>query len=90
MPDGDEIPAWLAHRFGAAPKRLHLVVDHRRQFAVGTLVYPPGIKPEPESAIGVIVAPAEVGGIALIGASGLDRFVLETAAGPSPARIAKD
>lgn len=89
-PAGDEVPAWLAHRFGDAPKRVHLIVDAQRRFAVGTLIYPPGTRPHPESAIGVIVETAAVGGIGLIdGASEADRFVLETPAGPSPARIAR-
>ena len=40
-------------------------------------------------AVGVIVEAAHPGGIALVerSAAGLDRFIVETLAGPSPARI---
>jgi hypothetical protein len=83
----DSTPAYLAQRFGDAPARVHLVVDHRRQFGIGALIYRPGQVPEPMHAIGVIVEAAPVGGIALIARTGLsDRYVIETEAGPSPAR----
>ena len=83
------LPAFLAHRFGEAPQRVHLVVDQRRKFEIGALVYPPGPPPDPMHAVGVIVETAAVGGIALVGAVALsDRYIVATEAGPSPARPA--
>jgi hypothetical protein len=68
------------------------VVDGKRRFAVGTLVYSVTTPRLPEHAIGAIVASAPVGGIALVSKSGakLDRFIVETPEGPSPARISRD
>ena len=88
----DAPPPYLAHRFGDAPQRLHLVVDAKRQFTVGTLVYSNHGERDPEQALGVIVDAAPVGGIALVAeaGAGLDRFIVETADGPSPARIKRD
>ncbi|MEO6014360.1 MAG: FAD-dependent oxidoreductase [Devosia sp.] len=90
--DADE-PAWLASRFGPAPQRPHLMVDAKRKFERGALVYANSSRPDPVLAIGVIVAaPPDglAGGIALISQRGLtasDRFIVETLDGPSPARI---
>jgi sarcosine oxidase subunit alpha len=87
------LPAWLHNRFGADPQRVHLVVDRKRRFAIGTLVYRNDAKPDPEAAVGVIVATADIGGIALMTKSALGktaRYIVETNTGPSPARIAKD
>ena len=82
-------PAYLAHRFGEAPERLHLVVDDKRGFEVGALIYAAGVAPEPVAAIGAIVETASPGGIALVSrtAASEGRFVIETAAGPVPARV---
>jgi hypothetical protein len=84
------ILAYLAHRFGDDPRRLHLIVDHRRTFEIGALVYSNATKPDPARAIGVIVETAPVGGIALIAKSAFKkknmRLIVETEAGPSPAR----
>ena len=83
----DGVPAYLAQRFGDAPERVHLMVDHRRRFAIGALIYAAGMRPDPMRAIGVIVEAAPVGGMALIARAALnDRYVVETEAGPSPAR----
>ena len=85
-------PVYLARRFGDDPIRRHLVVDGRRKFSVGTLVYKTGSPRDPEHAIGVIIDEAPIGGVALLSKSAarLDRFIVEMAAGPSPARVAKD
>ncbi len=88
-----EMPAWLNGRFGDDPVRLHLVVDGKRKFERGALVYANISPPDPTLAIGVIVAAAEgqAGGIALVSSVALktvDRFIVETLDGPSPARIA--
>jgi len=85
----DMPPPYLAHRFGDEPQRLHLIVDAKRRFPVGTLVYSNDAERDPEHAIGVIVAAAPIGGIALVAKAGcrLDRFIVDTADGPSPARI---
>jgi sarcosine oxidase subunit alpha len=92
QPAGGDIPAYLLHRFGEAPRRLHLRVDGRRTFEIGALVYRNTDPADPARAIGVIVEATASGGIALIddGAAQLDRFIVETAAGPSPARLAAD
>jgi sarcosine oxidase subunit alpha len=82
--------AYLAHRFGPAPGRVHLIVDDTRRFDVGALVYRGGDPREPANAVGVIVEAATPGGVALIAADILaatDRFVIQTATGPSPARL---
>jgi hypothetical protein len=89
----DALPAWLHNRFGADPQRVHLVVDGKRRFAIGTLVYRNDAKPDPEAAIGVIVEVADIGGVALMQKSALiktSRYIVETNTGPSPARVAKD
>lgn len=86
--DGTALPAYLVKRFGDDPHHLHLVVDGRRTFSTGALIYSATGERQPEYAIGVILAPAEPGGLALIvkSARKLDRFIVETGAGPSPAR----
>lgn len=86
-----DLPDWLAFRFGPAPARRHLIVDGKRRFARGALVYANTASPKPEFAIGVIVAAppdGKPGGIALLAAeaAALDRFIVETLDGPSPAR----
>ncbi|HZY68653.1 MAG TPA: hypothetical protein VFE52_08700, partial [Devosia sp.] len=87
-------PAWLTARFGNS-EPVHLVVDGKRRFARGALVYANTSAPDPMLAVGVIVAeapPGDAGGQALITSAALlvtDRFIVETLDGPSPARIAK-
>ena len=73
------------------PVRVHLGVDARRKFEAGALVYPAGDRLGPDRAVGVILEPASPGGIALIerAAATGDRFIVELAAGPSPARPVK-
>jgi sarcosine oxidase subunit alpha len=88
-----DLPDWLAGRFGPAPARRHLIVDGKRRFARGALVYANTAPPRPELAIGVIIAAppdGRPGGIALLAAeaAALDRFIVETLDGPSPARPA--
>ena len=85
-------PAYLKERFGPDPARVHLVVNGRRSFEIGALVHAAGGSRDPLDAIGVIVARADVGGIAMIAAKALkrsERFVVETVSGPSPARISR-
>jgi sarcosine oxidase subunit alpha len=91
-PDKAELPPYFAHRFGNTPRRLHLIVDAKRQFPVGTLVYSNQSPRDPEHAIGVVIDTAPVGGIALVAKAAvrLDRFIVEMADGPSPARIKRD
>lgn len=86
----EDLPAYLQHRFGDAPGRLHLKVDGTRQFAIGALVYRNTDPPDPVLAVGVIVETASPGGIALMetSATKLDRFIVEADDGPLPARIA--
>lgn len=89
--DSDALPAYLAARFGDDPQRVHLIVDGKRVFAIGTLIYRNTDMPDPENAVGVIVETAPIGGIALMQKSARSktaRFIAETATGPSPARIA--
>jgi sarcosine oxidase subunit alpha len=87
-------PPWLAVRF-AEPERVHLIVDGKRRFERGALVYANTSPADPQLAIGVIEdeAPAgQPGGIALIAATALaqtDRFIVEMLDGPSPARVAR-
>jgi sarcosine oxidase subunit alpha len=91
LPPRDGVPAWLTGRFGDAPVRVHLGVDANRKFETGALVYPVGDRLTPDRAVGVILEPASPGGIALLDravAEG-DRFIVELAAGPSPARPLK-
>jgi sarcosine oxidase subunit alpha len=85
-----EIPAYLHGRFGSDPRRVHLIVDGKRQFEIGALVYSNAGPRNPSNAVGVIIAGAEPGGIALLddsAANGNSRFVVETMSGASPARI---
>lgn len=85
-------PVFLTRRFGDEPVRRQLVVDGRRKFQIGTLVYKVDATRDPEHAIGVIVEEAAIGGVALLSRSAarIDRFIVEMAAGPSPARVAKE
>jgi sarcosine oxidase subunit alpha len=92
-PASAALPPYLAHRFGDAPERVHLIVDQHRRFAIGALVYSNATRPDPTVAIGVIIETADAGGIALIAKAALatnDRFIVETTAGPSPARRKPD
>ncbi|RYE11172.1 MAG: FAD-dependent oxidoreductase [Hyphomicrobiales bacterium] len=90
----DELPPWLLARLGPSPVRLHLVVDGKRRFERGALVYANTSASDPALAIGVIVAAAQdeqPGGMALMSAAALgkaDRFIVETLEEPSPARPA--
>jgi sarcosine oxidase subunit alpha len=88
---GADLPAYLQHRFGDAPRRLQLRVDGKRTFEIGALVYRNTDPADPARAIGVIVETVATGGIALVDkeAAELDRFIVETVAGPSPARVAQ-
>jgi hypothetical protein len=85
--------AWLAGRFGDTTS-VHLVVDNKRKFERGALVFANTARPDPTLAIGVIerdAAEGKAGGVALISSEALrttDRFIIETMDGPSPARIA--
>ena len=86
-------PPYLAGRFGPDPQLVHLIVDGKRRFETGALVYANTAPPDPLLAAGVIVAaaPAGAGGIALMSRAVLkktDRFIVETLRGPSPARVA--
>jgi len=86
----EDDPAFLTGRFGVNPRRVQLIVDHKQVFETGALVYPNTAVRRPSNAIGVIVAPAQPGGTALMSVEALaktDRFVVETLAGPFPARI---
>jgi sarcosine oxidase subunit alpha len=88
-PDGT--PPFLVSRLGTDAARVHLVVDGKRRFARGALVYANTTAPDPLLAIGVIESEADIGGVALINAKALaetDRFIVEMLDGPSPARIA--
>ena len=72
---------------------MRLVVDGKRRFARGALVYANTSLSDPMLAIGVIESEAEPGGTALISSAALrttDRFIVETLDGPSPARVAPD
>lgn len=89
----EAMPPWLASRFGEI-ERVHLIVDGKRRFERGALVYANTSRAEPALAIGVIegAPPAgQPGAIAIISSGALketDRFVVEMLDGPSPARIA--
>jgi sarcosine oxidase subunit alpha len=89
----EDAPAWLGGRFGSEPLRLRLVVDGKRRFARGALVYANTGRHDPSDAVGVIVAEASPGGIAIVSrearAQG-DRFIVQGINGLSPARIAAD
>ncbi|MEO8756199.1 MAG: FAD-dependent oxidoreductase [Devosia sp.] len=87
----DALPVYLTRRFGDDPQRVHLIVDNKRTFLIGALVYSNVVKPDPGNAAGVIIDAAPIGGIALMQKSALTktaRFIVETGTGPSPARIA--
>ncbi len=87
-----DMPAWLAARFPGATVRVHLVVDGRRRFGRGALVFANTAPPDPAAAIAGIAAdpPAgTAGGIALLPEATLrriDRYIVETLEGPAPAR----
>jgi sarcosine oxidase subunit alpha len=86
----EDSPTYLADRFGSEPKRVHLIVDQKQSFEIGALVYANTAERFPRNAIGVIVAAGTPGGTALMSSEGLarsDRFIVETLAGPFPARI---
>jgi sarcosine oxidase subunit alpha len=88
----DGRPEWLVGRFGERVETIHLIVDGKRRFERGALVYTSTARPDPLLAIGVIesdAAAGEPGGIALVSSAALqttDRFIVETLDGPSPAR----
>ncbi|MEP7240828.1 MAG: FAD-dependent oxidoreductase [Devosia sp.] len=89
-PEAGAPSPYLEGRFGARPTRVHLIVDGRRVFEPGALVYANTGRGDPGNAVGVIVDAATPGGTALIDAAVLetmDRFVVAMTAGPSPARI---
>jgi len=94
--DNPDMPAWLTGRFGIATEEVHLIVDGKRRFARGALVYANTVKPEPSLAMGAIVreGPAgQPGGIALVSSEAMrktDRFIVETLDGPCPARVKRD
>ena len=86
-----EASTYLAGRFGPEPKRVHLIVDHgaaSRSARWSTPTRPGPIRSRPLASSS---KPRPIGGVALIDKAALrktDRFVVETLAGPSPARIA--
>jgi sarcosine oxidase subunit alpha len=89
----DSSAPWLAGRFGDT-ETIHLIVDGKRKFERGALVYANTTPSDPALAIGVIESQSETepGGRARISSKALrdtDRFIVETLNGPSPARIAK-
>jgi len=61
-----DLPPYLRKRYGDDPRRLHLVVDGKRRFPIGALVYAVTATRRPENAVGSIVEAAPVGGIALV------------------------
>lgn len=87
-------PAWLVSRFGVDAVQVKVIVDDKRRFERGALIYPNTAATDPAHAIGVIESeaePGQPGGLALMNAAALastDRFIVETLDGPSPARIA--
>jgi hypothetical protein len=89
------IPDWLDGRFGSKPILAVLIVDSRRRFEIGALVYANTSEPKPSLALGVIVGPDPTGGpggLALLSSEQLqtvDRFIVRTERGPAPARIAR-
>ncbi|MEO7223838.1 MAG: hypothetical protein ABIY37_15330, partial [Devosia sp.] len=90
----DGPPSWLAGRFGGDTETIRLIVDGKRKFQRGALVYANTTPADPALAIGVIesLTDNEPGGLARISSQALrdtDRFIVETLDGPSPARIAK-
>lgn len=86
----EPLPAWLASRLGDDPLSLHLVVDERRRFERGALVYRNSGPREPHAAIGVITAEGSPGGIALVSRQygDVDRFIVVGLTLTSPARPA--
>lgn len=86
-------PSWLTARLGPDAEEIHLIVDTKRRFERGALVYANTAQREPVNAIGVIVREADAGiagGIALLArqtGKPVDRYIVETLDGPSPARI---
>jgi sarcosine oxidase subunit alpha len=90
----DGTPAWLVGRFGDETTTVHLIVDNKRKFERGALVYANISSADPTLAIGVIKDEPDTtapGGLALVSSKALkstDRFIVETMDGPSPARIA--
>lgn len=89
------IPHWLDGRFGAQPILAVLIVDRRRRFEAGALVYSNTSEPRPTLALGVILGPDPAGGpggLALLSSEQLkavDRFIVRTERGPAPARITR-
>jgi sarcosine oxidase subunit alpha len=89
----DASPTWLANRFGDETTAVHLIVDGKRKFERGALVYANTSPADPILAIGVIERESDAngpGGHALMSSKALeitDRFIVETLDGPSPARI---
>lgn len=87
------MPAWLVGRFGDTTT-VHLIVDGKRRFERGALVYSNTSPADPALAVGVIAREPEAnlsGGLALVSSKALkttDRFIVETMDGPFPARIA--
>ncbi len=87
-------PAWLVSRFGADAVQVKVIVDDKRRFDRGALIYPNTAATDPAHAIGVIESeaePGQPGGVALMNAAALTsthRFIVETLDGPSPARVA--
>jgi hypothetical protein len=88
----EDIPPWLVARLGADHVRAHLIVDGRRRFERGALVYRNSGPREPHDAIGVIVASASPGGIAILAGAhaAVDRFIVEELQLTSPARVAPE
>jgi sarcosine oxidase subunit alpha len=92
-PETTEAAAWLTGRFGGDTQSVHLIVDSKRKFERGALVYDNTSPADPILAIGVIEGDAgdKPGGLALVSSKalrGTDRFIVETLDGPSPARLA--
>lgn len=91
-----EPTAWLAGRFDGETTEIRLIVDGKRRFERGALVYANTTPADPMLAIGIIARETDAGqpgGYALISSKVLartDRFIVEIMAGPSPARIAVD
>jgi sarcosine oxidase subunit alpha len=91
----DGTPAWLVGRFGDETTTVHLIVDNKRKFERGALVYANISPADPTLAIGVIKDEPDTtapGGLAIVSSKALkstDRFIVEAMDGPSPARIAE-
>jgi sarcosine oxidase subunit alpha len=86
---------YLAMRFGADPVSAWVKVDASRNFETGALIYANTAREWPGNAVGVITGPApggKAGGTALLSRQALetfDRFVIRTAHGAAPLRIAE-